>query len=104
MWKGRRTLNIELTVLVSLTCAIIGTVGGILAYRRNAHKDMLESGINDGTILTEIGYIKAGVDDIKREQKEETTQRMALAERVTRIEESAKQAHLRIDRMKDNNG
>lgn len=48
---------------------------------------------------TQIGYIKADVDDIKRKQDGQEDKHNQLCERVTRIEESTKQAHLRINRL-----
>ena len=48
-------------------------------------------------VLTELGYIKAGVDDLKRDNREIRGDLKTLDERVTRNEESTKQAHKRID-------
>jgi hypothetical protein len=44
-------------------------------------------------------YIKRGVDDVRLVQREQGRSFEALAERVTRVEESAKQAHHRPDRI-----
>jgi membrane protein implicated in regulation of membrane protease activity len=49
--------------------------------------------------MSDIGYIKAGVDDMKREQKESNERHYALVERVTKVEESTKSAHHRIDEL-----
>ncbi|MNH39874.1 hypothetical protein D3C79_1011030 [compost metagenome] len=46
-------------------------------------------------------YIKRGVDDMRVEQKMQGQRFEALAERVTRVEESTKQAHHRITRLED---
>lgn len=83
---------------------IIGAVGGIAGmifglvsvFRNKKHDDKIE-GQRDGTILTELGYIKAGVDDMKRDTKEFRSEMQALHDNVTRIDESCKQAHKRID-------
>jgi phage shock protein A len=50
-----------------------------------------------------MDYIKRGIEDIRVEQKAQGRRYDELAERVTRVEESAKQAHRRIDRL-DNEG
>jgi len=44
-------------------------------------------------------YIKHRIDDVLLEQKDTNKSVNALAERVSKVEESAKQAHKRIDRI-----
>lgn len=82
--------------LVGTGCAI---VFGVLAFRRNNKSDDTEEGKKDGVLLTEIGYIKSGVDDIKRKQEKEDERHIKVVSRLTAVEESAKQAHKRIDRL-----
>lgn len=77
-----------LTVLsaVSTVCAI---AFGYAAFARNKK--------SDATVLTEIGYIKGGIDDIKAEQREQRKTNTEFVERLVAVEASAKQAHKRID-------
>lgn len=81
---------------ISTICAIIF---GYAAFSRNKKKDDSDDGKATGTILTELGYIKGGVDDVKAEQREQRKTNTELVSRLTAVEESAKQAHKRIDRM-----
>ena len=83
---------------VSTLCAI---VFGYVAFSRNKKKDDADDGKASGTILTEIGYIKGGIDDIKSEQREQRKTNTEFVARLTAVEESAKQAHKRIDRFED---
>jgi hypothetical protein len=92
-------MKIELTVAFSLFFMVLGGVIGYLTYKRSLKKDAEEKGKGDGILLTEIGYIKAGVDDIKRKQDKQDDLYMRLAERVTAVESSSSQAHKRIDRL-----
>ena len=62
-------------------------------------QQMRSSGKESGTVLPEIGYIKGGVDRIERKQDEQDARYITMAERVTAVESSAKQAHKRIDRL-----
>jgi hypothetical protein len=91
-------IGILSTVLGALgtICAI---VFGYSAYKRNNRTDNKDEGKESGTILTEIGYIKAGVDDIKRKQEKQDERHVEIISRVTAVEQSAKQAHHRIDRI-----
>lgn len=92
-------MTIELTVATGLGCSLLGAWLGISTYKRNVEKDCKDDGQDKGVLLTELGYIKAGIDDIKRKQDGQEDKHNHLAERVTRVEESAKQAHHRIDRI-----
>lgn len=92
-------VTVELTVAVGVGCSLLGAYIGVEGHKRAQAKDNREAGEDRGVLLTEIGYIKAGVDDIKRKQDGQEDKHNQLAERVTRVEESAKQAHLRINRL-----
>jgi len=56
----------------SAIIGVVGTIlGGILSYaafHRNSKKDSESEGKEAGTMLTEIGYIKGGIDRIERKQ------------------------------------
>ena len=92
----------EVTIL-SIVLGMIGTVCAIIfgysTYTRNRKADDTFEGKSSGTILTEIGYIKSGVDDIKRKQDKQDERHVEIISRVTAVEQSAKQAHYRIDRL-----
>ena len=59
----------------SVIIGIFGTLAGFalsyLAFARNSKKDSADAGKESGTVLTEIGYIKANTDDIKRKQEKQ---------------------------------
>lgn len=80
--------------VISTVCAI---VFGYAAFNRNRKKDEEDDGKATGTILTELGYIKGGIDDVKSEQREQRKTNMEVVTRLTAVEASAKQAHKRID-------
>ena len=50
-------------------------------------------------ISTQIGHIKSGIDDIKAEQREQRKTNTDFIARLTAVEESAKQAHHRLNRL-----
>ena len=51
-------------------------------------------------INRDLTSIKAGVDDIKQEQKEQRKTNIEFVARLTAVEESTKQAHKRIDELR----
>lgn len=83
--------------------ALIGTILGIVlsyvAFLRNTKRDSNDEGRETGQVLTELGYIKSGVDDLKQEQRRQQETNIELITRLTSVEASAKQAHKRIDRL-----
>ena len=86
-------MTLDITILISVIgCAV--AVGTFFIGRTTAAKS---AGKQDGTMLTEIGYIKANTDEIKAEQKEQRKTNSEYAQRLTAVEESAKSAHKRID-------
>ncbi|NBI17542.1 MULTISPECIES: hypothetical protein [Eubacteriales] len=89
-----------LTVLsvVSTVCAI---VFGYAAFARNRKSDTESEAKSDATVLTEIGYIKGGIDDIKAEQREQRKTNTEFMERLVAVEASAKQAHKRLDTLEN---
>lgn len=76
-----------------------GLVFGIITAVRNKKTDDTKDAKEDGIILTELGYIKSGVDDIKHKQEEQEKRNIDFVRHLTAVEESAKQAHKRIDKL-----
>ena len=47
-------------------------------------------GAKEGSVLTEIGYIKSGIDDIKHWQRDEEKQRLDIQKRLAVLETQMK--------------
>lgn len=73
----------ELTVLISIIGLAL-SVGTFFIGRTTASK---ADGKQEGQILTELGYIKSGVDDMKRKMESMEKGYHALEGRVSRLEE-----------------
>lgn len=97
-----------MTIEVGIIISILGLIVAFQTYQLNKqkhqttqHKDANEVVKKDATdqaeLRTELRYISTGVDNIRIDLKANEKQIGALSERVTRVEESAKQAHKRID-------
>lgn len=86
--------------IISATVGIIGVVFGLVTLLRNKRQDDNTEGRESGTVLSDLGYIKAGVDEIKAEQKDQRKTNIEFITRLTAVEESTKQAHKRIDELK----
>lgn len=85
--------------IIGIIVGVGGFVFGLVTFFRNKKSDDASEGRKDGTILTELGYIKSGVDDIKRKQEKQDEQNLKFAERLSSVEASTKQAHKRLDKI-----
>ncbi len=89
----------EISFFSSILFGIGGLVFGIISAVRNKKTDDTKEAKEDGIILTELGYIKSGVDDIKHKQEEQEKRNIDFVRHLTAVEESAKQAHKRLDKL-----
>lgn len=98
--KGGERMEGILTAIsvISTLCAI---VFGYSAFSRNKGKDTADEAKSDATVLTELGYIKGGIDEIKADQREQRRTNTEFVSRLTAVEASAKQAHKRLDTLED---
>lgn len=91
----------ELTAIVALIAAISGMLLGWTGRSRSVRQDIIQEAEGVALQRADVEYIKRGVDDMKVEQKLQRQQFEQVSERLTRVEESAKQAHKRIDRLEE---
>ncbi|MFU1797669.1 hypothetical protein ACM1RC_27645 [Paenibacillus azoreducens] len=81
--------------------AISGIALGWLGRERTVRKDAAQEAGAGASLHTDVEYIKRGVDDIRADVRMQGQRMDGLSERLTRVEESAKQAHKRIDRLEE---
>ncbi|MDL2235848.1 hypothetical protein LJC07_06865 [Christensenellaceae bacterium OttesenSCG-928-L17] len=84
--------------LIALLGAFVSSAT-FFAGRRSASK---QEGKETGTMLTEIGYIKSGIDDIKRKQSQQDEKHVEIISRLTALESATEQAHQRLNRLEAN--
>ncbi|SFC03122.1 hypothetical protein SAMN04488168_101512 [Bacillus sp. 491mf] len=88
-------MTIEIGVLVAIVSAAVSYFG----YSLNKSKVIKSDGQQSAEMKAELGYIRKGVDDIRIDLKANEKQMQQLGERITRVEESTKQAHKRLDNL-----
>ena len=86
-----------MTVEIGVLIAVGGFILSIMGYQLNKQKELKTDTRQDAQIKAQLDYIGKGVDDIRIDLKANEKQIGALSERVTRVEESSKQAHKRLD-------
>lgn len=93
--------HVELTTITAIVAAVSGVVLGWVTRTSAFKKDVAQEAGNGAALRTDVEYIKRGVDDMRVEIKAQGQRYDTLSERVTRVEESAKQAHKRIDKIEE---
>lgn len=82
-------MNLDVTILIAVIgCAL--SVGTFFIGRVTAAKT---SGQQTGQVLTELGYIKKGIDGLERDIKEIKRQYTDLDVRVSKLEEAIRIYH-----------
>ncbi|WP_144560018.1 hypothetical protein [Bacillus thuringiensis] len=86
-------MTIEIGVLIAIASVVIG----YLTYALNRSKEIKSDGQQGAEMKAKLEYISKGVDDIRIDQKASERQMVSFGERITRVEESTKQAHKRLN-------
>lgn len=85
--------------VVGILGTLVGIFGTLLAFLRTSKNDTKEEAQQQGAILTELGYIKSGVDDIKTEQRDQRKFNTEITTKIAAIETATNRAHARLDRL-----
>lgn len=86
-----------MTVEIALLCTVAGLLINLALFLRTRKND----GAEIGKRASDIDYIKRRTDDILLEQRNANNTLGAHGERISRLEESVKQAHKRIDALSE---
>ena len=95
----RRNNDLEAISIIGCCVGVAGFIFGLVTLFRNKKTDDTSAGQRDGVLMTEVGYIKAGIDGINRRLEQQEARYVEISNRVSAVEESAKSAHKRIDRI-----
>ncbi len=91
----------ETNVLIGCVCALGGLVLSYLAMLSRIKGDTKKDGIESGQFKADIDYIKRRSDDTLIELRGLNKTVSDHADRLARVEESAKQAHHRINEIRE---
>ncbi|MRS26131.1 hypothetical protein [Bacillus sp. RIT694] len=92
-----------MTIEIGLLIAAVSLVIGYLSYALNRSREIKSDGQQGAEMKAKLEYISKGVDDIRIDQKASERQMVSFGERITRVEESTKQAHKRLDNVEKEN-
>ncbi|WP_160688298.1 hypothetical protein [Clostridium sp. C2-6-12] len=85
------------TISIALLCSVIGVCITIATFTRNRTKDA-QTETKEGAIMAaKLDFISQGVNNIQVKMEAQEGKMGTMNERITRVEESTKSAHKRID-------
>ena len=90
----------DVAAIASIVGIVAGVIFGYIGFQSGLKKQCKDEGKNTGSLMSDIGYIKAGIDDLKRKQETSELRHYELVERVTKAEESLKSAWYEIKKGK----
>ncbi|GGG31190.1 hypothetical protein GCM10007425_27300 [Lysinibacillus alkalisoli] len=90
-----------MTIDVPVLVGVLGLVVAGLGYIINRDRDRKSDTKQDAQVSAQLQHISEGVNDIRIDLKASERQMMIYGERITRVEESSKQAHHRINKLED---
>lgn len=93
-------LNVAIiTSIISVCAALSGMILGWRAKAKEQRKEIQSETEAATKLQMDMEYIKRGVDDVRVELRSQGQRIDSLTERLIRVEESAKQAHKRLDQI-----
>lgn len=92
------TLIAIIIPIVTACCTVASFIIGRVVATKKEEKSR---GKDEGELKSDIEYIKTRIDELYTEQLAIVNKFEVNSERITRVEESAKQAHKRIDRLEN---
>lgn len=89
----------EWNVIITLISVISGVILGWTGRAKSNKRETSQDAAAGAKLEQKVDYIKEKVDAIQVDIKDQGEKVDGLAERITRVEESAKSAHHRIDEL-----
>lgn len=94
----------EINILIACAAAACGIIFGYLTMQARIKGESKQSGVEAGQLKADIDYIKRSGDTTLLELRDLNRTVNNHADRLARVEESAKQAHLRINELREEIG
>ena len=93
-----------IVTIVGIIGTVCSVVFGYIGDKKGLEQAYKTEGKESGTLMSDMQYIKRRIDDVLLEQRNINITLASHSERITRVEESSKQAHKRIDKIETKKG
>jgi septal ring factor EnvC (AmiA/AmiB activator) len=95
---------LSIDVQIGLICAVGGFLIALFTFNRSRDNEVKNDASELAVIRTTLTNISTGVSNIQVDIKANERRTNELSEKIIRVEESTKQAHLRINKLEDKQG
>lgn len=85
--------------LIAVGCTVGGFVISYITFRRGENKELKSETKEKTEVSVKLDNISSGVDNMRLDMKDNNRQVGRINETLIRVEESAKSAHKRIDKL-----
>lgn len=89
----------EIKEITSITISIISVMIALLSYKRNVIKEHKQLSKEEGSFLSDIGYIKACVDRMEKKISNVDERYQDLLQRLTKVEENLINTQKRVEKI-----
>lgn len=93
----------QIGTVIGILGGICAVIFGIRAWMKDKKHDERSDGRALGVVQSDLGYIKGGIDDLKKDVKEVRTNQTSFAERLSKAEEQIRHLFKRIEDLKNGN-
>ena len=90
-------MSVELSILIPVVSVVFAIYAGISNLKRNQSQDDKNTASQMTTVIVKLENIGNGIAEIKSEISNAKEDIKENRERIVKVEESAKQAHKRLD-------
>lgn len=87
----------EIKEITSITISIISVGIVLLSYKRNVIREHKQLSKEEGSFLSDIGYIKACVDRMEKKMSNVDERYQDLLQRLTKVEENLINTQKRVE-------
>lgn len=87
----------EIKEITSITISIISVLIALLSYKRNVIKEHKQLSREEGSFLSDIGYIKACVDRMEKKISNVDERYQDLLQKLTKVEENLINTQKRVE-------
>lgn len=92
-------MTIEVALVISVLSVGFGIWSSVTNVKRNEKTDTKADASQLTTVIVKLENISTGITEIKSEMNNVKNEQKESRERIIKVEESAKQAHKRLDTM-----
>ena len=90
-------MQVDVVVLTSVVGTIVGVVAGAYGMKKSGDASIKNQTKEQISVSTKLDYVVQGLNEIKLDLRSQDTKLQSLAERITKVEESNKSAHHRLE-------